>query len=394
MKTQYDVIVVGAGPAGSMTARLAAEGGASVLMLEKDREIGIPVRCAEGISEKGLHSILGQVRPEWIARRITKCKFVAPDGTLVDVALKREAGYVLNRRLFDQDLAAMAAEAGADILTRAYVYDIIRDNGRITGVRMEHLGQKQDIPAKVVIGADGVESRVGRWAGLTTRTTLAGMDSCVQMTMGDIDIDPDEIAIYFGDIVAPGGYAWMFPKGPRTGNVGLGVSGNHAKGKKPVEYLRELADKFYPDGKVLTLVAGGVPCVPTLDKIVGDGLMLVGDAAHQVNPMSGGGIGNAMIAGKIAGRIAAEGVRKDNFTAKFFNQYVREWMKAEGRNNEMSYRIQRIINEFTDTDLNTLAQTVNSIPFEKRTLFQIFKSALFKHPKLVLEAAKIFGGAA
>jgi digeranylgeranylglycerophospholipid reductase len=392
VKNQYDIIVVGGGPAGSMTALEAAKGGASVIMLEKDREIGVPVRCAEGVSQAGLKMVLNQIRPEWIAQKVTKVQLVAPDETVVDVATSGQVGYILHRKLFDYDLAAMAAEAGVDILTRAYVYDVIRNDGTINGVRVEHLDRKIEIQGKLIIGADGVESRLGRWAGLKTRTRPKDMDSCVQMTLGDIEIDEETIVLFFGKQVAPGGYAWIFPKGSRMANVGLGVSGDYSRKIKPVTCLTQFIHKNFPGAKILTLVAGGVPCVDTLKHIVADQVMLVGDAAHQVNPMSGGGILNGMIAGKIAGRIAAEAIKQDDVSAKMLKSYVKEWYKAEGKNNERSYRIQQVVNQFSDRDLNEIARTVNGIPFEKRTILQVFKTALLKHPKLVLEAAKVFSG--
>ena len=175
-------------------------------------------------------------------------------------------------------------------------------------------------------------------------------------------------------------------------NVGLGVSGDYSRKIKPVTFLTQFIRKNFPGAKILTLVAGGVPCVDTLKHIVADQVMLVGDAAHQVNPMSGGGILNGMIAGKIAGRIAAEAIRQDDVSEKMLKPYVKEWHKAEGKNNERSYRIQQVISQFSDRDVNNIAHTVNGIPFEKRTIFQVFKTALLKHPKLILEAAKVFGG--
>ena len=112
MKNQYDVIVVGGGPGGSWTAKYAAENGASVLLLEKDREIGVPVRCAEGVSEIGIKRLV-EVKEEWIAQKISGARLIAPDGTAVNTSASG-FGYILHRKLFDYDLAAMAAEAGAE----------------------------------------------------------------------------------------------------------------------------------------------------------------------------------------------------------------------------------------------------------------------------------------
>ncbi|NUM81647.1 NAD(P)/FAD-dependent oxidoreductase, partial [bacterium] len=123
-KDQYDVIVVGAGPAGSTTARYAAKNGARVLLLEKDREVGVPVRCAEGVGAKGILRVLDYVDPKWIAATITGFRLVAPNGTAVD-ARWGDSGYCLDRRVFDYELANMAAKEGAEVVTKAYVTGLL-----------------------------------------------------------------------------------------------------------------------------------------------------------------------------------------------------------------------------------------------------------------------------
>ena len=160
MKNEYDIIVVGAGPAGSMAARFAAEQGVSVLMLEKDRDVGYPVRCGEAISKAGVEEFIPS-DDKWIAAKISKFSFNAPDGSeaIIDFG---DAGYVLERRSFDYELARTAAEAGAEILTRAYVNGLLFDDGKVSGVKYEINGEQKEVKAKVVIAADGVESRVGQ----------------------------------------------------------------------------------------------------------------------------------------------------------------------------------------------------------------------------------------
>jgi digeranylgeranylglycerophospholipid reductase len=388
MRERYDIIVVGGGPAGSWTAKHAAEGGASVLLLEKDREIGMPVRCAEGVSEIALNSLV-EVKDRWIAQVIKGARLFAPDGTAVEPDVGGY-GFILYRKLFDADLAAMAAEAGAEIMTKAYVYGLMIERGTIAGVKVRHLAKDYEIRSAIVIGADGVESRVGRFAGIDTRTPPENMDACVQMMLTGIDIDPEFLEIHFGERIAPEGYLWVFPKGPKTANVGLGISGNFSKEKKAIAYLDKFVTRRFPDASVLTLVAGGVPTLPTLKTIVKDRLMLVGDAAHQANPLSGGGISNALIAGRIAGRVAAEAVRAGDASAERLSEYPRDWHKAEGKNNERAYRIKKVVTKLSDADLNKIAKILVDIPPAKRTLFRIMETALVRHPKLILEAAKIF----
>ena len=123
LQNKYDVVIVGGGPSGSMAAWEAAKGGASVCMLEKDRDIGYPVRCGEAAGESGLKQFV-DIKDSWVAERITGAKLGSPSGKLVDVEFKSETGFILNRRVFDYDLSRYAANAGAEGYTKAYVKNI------------------------------------------------------------------------------------------------------------------------------------------------------------------------------------------------------------------------------------------------------------------------------
>lgn len=394
MKSRYDVVVVGGGPAGSWTAKCAAEKGVSVLLLEKDREIGLPVRCAEGVSEKGLQTFIPDFPQEWISRTIIGVRLVAPDGRAVD-AYTGERGFILDRKRFDADLAKMAAEKGAEILTKAYVSGLIVDHGFVKGVYGEYLGQPFTVEASIVIGADGVESRVGRWAGLKTQCPLRDIETCVQATLGGLgkseyQFNPDIVELHFGHEVAPVGYAWVFPKSSSSANVGLGISGEHARLKKPIEYLKAFIDHRFPNASVLTWVAGSVPVAPIFGDIVANGLMLVGDAAHQATPITGGGILNAIQAGRLAGEVAGEAIRSGDVSKKKLLAYQKAWMKTEGKINERLYKIKNVLFELSDAELNRVADTLLKIPPDQRNVFNIVKAGLFRHPKLILELAKIW----
>ncbi|NQT27695.1 NAD(P)/FAD-dependent oxidoreductase [candidate division KSB1 bacterium] len=389
MKTFYDVIVVGGGPAGSWAAKHAAEGGASVLLLEKDREIGLPVRCAEGVGLDGLKEQIPEFPKSWIAQVIDGAIIVAPDGREVE-AYSGEKGVVLHRKLFDAGLAQRASEAGAEVVTKANVHGLLMKNSQVCGVKVQHLGESYEIQSSIVIGADGIESRVGRWASIKTQTPFAEMESCAQMTLSNLDIDPTRVIFWIGKDIAPGGYFWLFPKGPGTANVGLGISGKFTKDKKAIHYLKSFIEKKYSSASILTIVAGGVPSGPQLNELVGNGLMLVGDAAHHTDPLSGGGIINALIGGKMAGEVAAESITKKDVTKKQLSRYQKQWEKQKKKELQLAYRIKNIIHEFKDEDFNKIADVVLELPLEKRTNTELFKVALRKYPKLILDMATMW----
>lgn len=386
MQNEYDVIVVGAGPAGSIAARTAAEQGVSVLMLEKDRDVGYPVRCGEAISKTGVEEFIAPDK-KWIAASISKFSFNAPDGTEVILEFG-DAGYVLERRIFDYELARTAANAGAEILTRAYVNGLIFDDGKVAGVKYEYRGEQKELKAKVVIAADGVESRVGRWAGLKTHIDFRDMESAVQVTAANIPVEQDTLYFYFGKDVAPNGYFWVFPKGENKANIGLGINGLIGKTKSALSFLNDFMNKHYPKAPVLTTIAGGVPCSITLPKISAPGIMLIGDAARQVNPLSGGGIASGMIGGSIAGKIAAEAVKKRNLN--HILAYDKAWAKRLGKRHETFDRIKNGIYNFSDEKFNSIAHSFEKVSYEKRSLKKLFTTALFNHPSLIYDVAKVF----
>lgn len=387
MKTSYDVVVIGAGPAGSTAARYAAEHGASVLVLEKDRDVGYPVRCGEAVSHEGVVQFI-EPDPRWIAATVTRFRLVAPNGHSVVPRLDGK-GYVLERRLFDVEVAKLAARQGAEFVTKAYVYDLMRDaSGRPNGVRAVVKDQKVEIGARVIIGADGVESRVGKWAGIDTTCHIRDMESCAQVTLSNVRVDTETLDFYFGDEVSPGGYLWVFPKGNDTANVGIGINVEEAKKKSAIRYLEEFIDRTYPHAAMLTRIAGGVPCATTCSEIVRDTVMLVGDAAHQVNPMSGGGIISGMIGGMLAGQVAAEALRDDDLSR--LPEYQKRWQKRLGWRHDVFYNIKEAVASFSDETLNGICSSALRLPEEKRTLGAIFRTALWNQPSMLLDVARVF----
>ncbi|MFQ6606563.1 MAG: NAD(P)/FAD-dependent oxidoreductase [Fidelibacterota bacterium] len=391
-RPKFDCVVVGGGPAGCTFARVAAEGGLSVLVLEKDREIGVPVRCGEAVSDEGLRLFVDP-RERWIKATITRIKLVAPDETTIEFNLAKK-GYILDRRIFDHDLARYAAQAGATIVTKAYVDGLLREGDQITGVTGQHLGERFRVAAKLVIGADGVESRVGRWAGLPTHTKLKDMESAIQKTVAGITVQENMFEFYLSRNWAPGGYLWVFPKGKHEANIGLGISGLYAKdGQAAHRYLDEFIKWKYPQASVLTTVAGGVPVARSLKRMVADSVMLVGDAARTVNPMTGGGIISGMRSGQLAAETAVAVLKQNRPTTREnLTSYEKNWHQIGGKNHERYYRLKEAIFKYSDEDLNNIAAALVTIPEAERSLYKLFSKAVMKKPSLLLVVGRLFTG--
>ena len=194
MKTEYDVIVVGAGPAGSLTAWHAAKAGARVLMVEKKQEIGAPLRCAEGVSKNGLDKCGIKLDRKWVSAEMVGAKVVSPGGNIFRLNEKsagNEVGFVLERHLFDKAMAFEAVKAGAEIKLKTSVTGLQMDGSKITGVHMVDNGVHKDVTAHCIVGADGYESQVGRWGGIDTTLKPGDITTCYQYRLANIDIEPD-----------------------------------------------------------------------------------------------------------------------------------------------------------------------------------------------------------
>jgi digeranylgeranylglycerophospholipid reductase len=389
-----DLLIIGGGPAGLIAAREAAarQRGLSVILLERDEAVGTPVRCGEGVGSAGVAEFLdpapaGALAP-WVSRRITRVVFRAPDGTEVRVA-EGDVGFILDRALFEPALATEARDAGAEIRTGVEATSMVRDAARWR-VRISARDDVGEIHARIVIGADGVEGAVGRWAGIDTRVRARDMESCAQYVVNDQPIDADAIVLHFGDRVAPGGYAWVFPKGARSANVGLGVLGLRAGGRSALAWLDDYMRANFPNAAVSGRTIGGVIVSATVSRLTADGVMLCGDAAHMINPLSGGGIVNAMKSGRLAAETALTALGAGNTSADALASYQTRWMRLLGDDHVRFYQVKEALARFDDAFYDSLARTVNRIPERRRTLRRIFGEALVRHPSLLPVVAKYF----
>jgi digeranylgeranylglycerophospholipid reductase len=391
---ETDVLVIGAGPAGSSTAKHAALNGAEVILMDKKSEIGAPKRCAEGVSKEGLKKLGIEPSSRWVTKELSGVRLISPNGT--DVWMKEgqvklpEAGYILERKVFDKFMAMDAARAGATIMIKTLARGMRKDNDGYI-VSCESMGEDFEIKAKIVVGADGPESRVGRWGGLKATIKPKNMESGIQFEMVGVEMeDPDVIEFYFGS-VAPGGYAWIFPKGDDIANVGLGIVST-VTDKSAYEHLTEFV-KNCPatqNAQPVELNVGGDPVGGMNKHLVKDNLMIVGDAAGHVNPLTGGGIITALEAGMYAGEVSASAIKEGNCSEKRLKEYQDKCKTEIGDHFDKYLKSKDYLLSLSDSDLDSIAQAFQDAEFESISTKELIKLLIKVSPKALLKLGKLF----
>jgi digeranylgeranylglycerophospholipid reductase len=325
MDEQYcDILVIGAGPAGSAAAHAAAKQGAKVLLVERRSTIGVPVQCAEYIPAM----LMGKVNlgRRFVAQSVKGMKTFRPG---IPATMTKAPGFIIQRDLFDQALAKAAEESGVSIMTSTRAME--RQECGAVMLKTARGGYIKVQP-RIVIGADGPRSTVGRWVGAVNRNLLPG----VQMTF-ELSHPLDHTEVYFSpDIYA--GYGWLFPKG-RHANVGLGLQ---RKGRNN-ERIRRALDKFAADlkaqnkikGNPLAYAAGWIPAESVRTAVYGS-TVLVGDAAGHTHSITGAGIFAAVMGGRMAGKWAGRASSEENIA--LLNHYDREWQDLMGDTLNRAYR--------------------------------------------------------
>jgi len=386
LQAEYDAIVVGGGPGGAAAALTAARRGLSVLLIEKRQEIGTPVRCAEAIGRDQVTPFI-PLDPAWIAAEIDAFRIFGPSGRSVRVP-PTSPTLVVERKIFDRELVNAAVRAGATTRAMTRATGLIIEDGFVRGVKMISLGRETEVRARVVIGADGPESQVGLWAGLSTMPRMADYYTGFEYLLAGVPLDdPRECQYHIGTELAPGGYGWVFPKGPDKANVGLVITATQVKdGRSAQDYLDAFVERRFPGASVLAVMLGGIPVGGTVKELVGDGVMLVGDAAHQAEPITGGGINLAMFAGEIAASVAAEAIAAGDWSKKALEAYPRRWHREHGRGIKAMATVRRSVLKFTDERFDRLVAVAAGLPVEEMSAFDIILRVLRHDPGLLLAA--------
>jgi digeranylgeranylglycerophospholipid reductase len=393
-KGPWDCLVIGAGPAGSTTAWKLAEKGRSVLLIEKRKEIGVPVRCGEGISKQLLELIGVEPDNSWISTEMDGAMIYSPSDHMLSIGPEiagPEVGYVIRREGLDQELARRAARGGAVVRVMTEAVSMKRsDEGwkvvlrTIEGIR--------EIQAKVVVAADGYESLVAGWAGLNSRLGMKDIDTCIQYEMVGIEVIDKFTEFFLGKQRAPGGYIWCFPKGRDVANIGIGVNGalieNLAEPKRYIDMFIEKNERF-SKGMITEINAGAVSVSLPMERTVTDSLLVVGDAARMIDPLTGGGVYNSCFAAIQAALTIDEALEEGDTTEKGLGRYEERW--RDGIENEMvrNYLAKEKMLSISDEVLDKIIIAISEYELEDITTDELLKAIISKYPEVMDDLSDI-----
>ena len=350
----YDMIVVGGGPSGLITARRVAAAGHRVLVLEEHETIGEPDHCAGLLSVSGLDS-LGLRPPEDVVQNhVVGARIFSPSGHHIYVERGQREALVVDRRQFDRWLANRALDAGANIMTGCKVKHVQWNNGRISGVETSG-DESRDFSSLTVTNAEGSRCQISKQAGLPV-VPRSSKYPAFQVEVSGADVADDIVEMYYGRTTAPGFFAWIIPLGEGRARVGLAAR-NLAKKRllaairhHPVmkEKLRSASIQRNLGGIVLV----GMP----IKRTVKDNLLVVGDAAGMVKPTTGGGVIMGGMAANVASRVVIDVLSNQNQSSINLEKYEKSWRSLLMRELQTMYMTQKLLSSFSDKGLDSLVR--------------------------------------
>jgi digeranylgeranylglycerophospholipid reductase len=393
LREESDIVVIGGGPAGLMAGWEAARRGCSVVVIEKDDEVGIPLNCGEAVTKASLDSVI-RPDPTWIASYIHYGVLVSPNGHRLELH-HPGAGYILDRPVMERDLASLVRRHGGRLLLGRRAVDLQRRGDRFTSVTVADSDEapSTEFSAEIFIAADGVEGTMARQAGIDNRLDLAQTEAFLQYRLHNVTVRDDTMEIHVGSRVAPRSYAWIFPRGNTEANVGLGaaVSENH----RPRLYLDRFVTERFPGAQTMATSCGTSPRYQGPAIMAEKNLLVVGDAGRLLDSVTGAGLVNAMRSGRLAGEAAVEYCRDPaRDLRRLYNIYPRrfvsEWHPLLAR-----YRqIREFLDGLSDADLDEIVlgmdkhlggKTVNTI-----NPVALLLGSIAKRPRLLSLARHLF----
>ncbi len=356
MSPSFDVAVIGAGPAGSTTARILAGKGFKTVMVERRSTIGVPIHCGELLptlpelldifprSKRLQH--LGNVPKELVTNKTSRTQLISPQGHAVEFKFGTN---IIDRTKFDQYLAHQAADAGCE----TYLQSTVVNRSTSNQIEFKSRSGPDSLDAKVVVGADGPSSIIARTLGNSYSSPERELSPSINFIMKNVECDENVVQMFFGRNIAPGGYTWIIPKGDSMANVGFGLRRCiSTPGTSLLTYLKhfiaknKIAAPQLKRAKVVSRVGAIIPVAGPVPITTSENALLIGDAAGHVMASNGGGIPTALSGGSIAGHVIAAHLENQNP----LSTYDRIWKYEFGKELDTALSVLRIADSVMTSD--------------------------------------------
>ncbi len=390
-----DALVVGAGPAGSTAAYHLARRGFEVVVAEEHPRVGYPVQCAGLISPRAF-DLAG--RPPIVRQAIRGATVLGPSLEPLEFRAPEPRALVIDRGALDVHLAERAADAGATFRP-AFRFDgrgPDRDGHPVARFTDGH-GQREEVEARVIVGADGVASAVAR--AFRCRRPLEILPA-FEAEFADAPIDPECVEVYLGRSIAPGLFGWSIPDGMGGARIGVAVEASTVPAREHFRRLVAAIERRHhrPPRTPTSYLVSGIP-IGRIPRTSGDSYVVVGDAAGQVKPLSGGGIFTGMRCAELAAEVVADALRDGDVSAGRLARYDQAWTAELGDEFHRALALRRIFRRLSDADLDDVVRAMRSAHLEGTIVAfgdidfptGVARAVLRQSPSLVRLAPKALG---
>jgi len=345
---EYDVAIVGGGPVGGNVAKAIAEKKFKVAIFEQNKQIGEPLRCA-GLVTPRVFDFLGFPREKVIQNKIKGANIHSPSGNVLTIGGDKVHAIAIDRSNFDKEIIKSAKKNGAEVFLENKVLSVQKIKNHIELIT----SKKTDIKCNILIGADGPHSQIRDRFGLPQPAEfLRGIGAAIT----DVCIDPSFVQIFVGKKIAPGFFAWIIPTNKKGTEARVGLCVDNMASHSPKHYLDEffkskLSASYLEKANINKKIGGNIP-LGLIKKTYDSNLLLVGDAASQVKPTSGGGIYSGLFCGRHCSHVAIEALNKKDFSQQFLKKYHKLWSSDIGKELNMGMKFRKIFRKLTDPQLD------------------------------------------
>ncbi|MCX5798928.1 MAG: NAD(P)/FAD-dependent oxidoreductase [Proteobacteria bacterium] len=349
LKKIYDVIVVGAGPAGLNAARLLAGKGLEVLIIEAKEEVGKGVICTGIIGRETFEKF--DVSHESIIKSIQKVKLISPLGTSIFYNHPFPFAYIVDREEFDNYLLEFAMKNGAEIKLKHRVINVSVEKDWVE-IGCKHTeGELRTYRGKVLILATGIEYELNKKLGLGYPARFLKAAQKYSRCNSN-----EYVTLLLGNKIAKGGFGWIVPVGNDMARVGLMTEGNPKIGFKHIieKYLQE---EEYKDLQLKPIAQGIV------SKTFRERVLAVGEAAGQVKTTTGGGVYFGLLCSEIASTTILEAFKDGNFSKKKFSTYEKQWKSKIAREIRTGYIVRNFCGRLSDHQMERVFNIIQSDGF-------------------------------